>query len=215
MILAALLFAADFTLEAEKDAAPPEDVSAAVAKLLERRCLRVKDAKGDAVAEVWLRAAVPVEATDEQIANGLTYAEVPATTLVGVIRLPGGMTDYRKQKVPAGVYTLRLAVQPPTGDHMGTAPHGEFALLSAASDDRKAGLMEVKGLVEMSTKVNESHPSVMVLLPGDKDAGAEPRLVDKGKGHRVLFARLGAVSAKGSRAVLPFGLTVVGGSAAR
>src|SRR5262245_13993799 len=99
MYLAVLLFAADFSLEVEKDAAPPEELAPAIAKLLDRRCLRLKDGKENVVAEVWPRATVPVDATDEQITNGLTYAEVPATTILGAIRLPEALTDYRKQKV--------------------------------------------------------------------------------------------------------------------
>lgn len=209
-----LLGAAEYTLEVEKGAAPPGEVAAAVAKVLERRCLRLKDKDGTVRAEVWLRAEVPVDATDEQVANGLTYAEVPATTLLGVLRLPEGRNDYRKQRVPAGTYTLRLAAQPPTGDHMGTAPHGEFCLLCAAADDRKPGPMEVKGLVEHSARINETHPSVLVLFPGHKDAAAEPKVVDKGKGHWVLFARLGA-AARGKKAVLPLGLTLAGETAAK
>src|SRR5262245_45001558 len=215
MYLAVLPLAADFSLETEKDVAPPEGLAPAIVKLLERRCVRLKDGKDNVIAELWLRATVPVEATDEQIANGLTYAEVPATTVLGAIRLPETLTDYRKQKVPAGVYTMRLATQPATGDHADTAPYREFVLLCAAADDRKADRMEGKGLVEMSTKINEDHPSVLVLFPATKDAVAEPKLVDKGKGHRVLFARLGAASAKGKKAVLPLGLTLVGVSAAR
>jgi hypothetical protein len=215
MYLAVLLFAADFSLEVEKDVTPPEEVAPAIRKLLERRRVRLKDGKDNVIAELWLRESVPVEATDEQIANGLTYAEVPATTILGAIRLPGALTDYRKQNVPAGVYTLRLAAQPATGDHADTAPYREFVLLCAAADDRRADRMEVKGLVETSTRINEDHPSVLVLFPATRDAAAEPKVVDKGKGHRVLFARLGAVSAKGKKAVLPLGLTLVGVSAAR
>ena len=37
MYLAVLLFAADFSLEIEKDVAPPEGIAPAIAKLLERR----------------------------------------------------------------------------------------------------------------------------------------------------------------------------------
>ncbi|NBO92951.1 MAG: hypothetical protein EBV06_11670 [Planctomycetia bacterium] len=215
MFLAVLLFAADFSLETQKDVAAPDEVAPAIVRLLERRCLRLKDGKGNTLAEVWLRASVTVEATDEQISNGLTYAEVPATTLLGVIRLPDSLIDYRKQKVPAGVYTLRLAIQPPTGDHMGTAPHAEFAILCSASEDRKAERMEAKTLIETSTKINSDHPSVMVLFPGHKDATPDPKLVDKGKGHQVLFAQMTAASAKGKKAILPVGFTLVGVSAAR
>ena len=56
------------------------------------------------------------------------------------------MTDYRKQKVPAGVYTLRLALQPVSDDHGGTAPYRDFCLLSPAADDRKPDLLSPKAL---------------------------------------------------------------------
>lgn len=203
-----------YTLDVEKDAAPPESVAAAIAKVLEARCLRLKDADGTTRAEIWLRASVPVEATNEQVNNGLTYAEVPATTLLGVIRLPEATPDYRKESIPAGVYTLRLATQPPTGDHAGTAPHGEFCLLCRVADDRTVAPMEVKTLIERSTKINDSHPTVLVLFPATRDATATPKLIDKGKGHWIVATRLNAHTGR-KPATLPLGLTLVGATTAR
>ena len=72
---------------------------------------------------IWFRAEIPVKATEEQIKNGLTYHEIPEGTLVGALEFPTKFTDFRKQELPAGVYTLRFAVQPDIGDHTGTAPH--------------------------------------------------------------------------------------------
>ena len=46
--------------------------------------------------------------------------------MVGAVQFPEVWKDYRKQKIKAGVYTLRIGVQPEDGDHMGTAPFNEF-----------------------------------------------------------------------------------------
>jgi hypothetical protein len=203
-----------YTVEADRDTPVPDTVAEAVRKTLDPTCLRVKDAEGTVRAEVWWSQTVKVDATDEQVDNGLTYAEVPAGTLLGVIRVPEAINDYRKQSIPAGVYTLRRAIQPPTGDHMGTAPYGDFCLLCRVADDRKPEAIEMKTLVERSSKINESHPTVLVLFPGEKDAGERPKMTDKGKGHWVLFTRLPARTAR-KKAVLPVGLNLVGESAAR
>jgi hypothetical protein len=213
MTLLLLACAAEARLSSE-EAEPPEDLSAEVRKLLDGTCHRILDARGETVAEVWLRKEVPVKADDEQVKNGLTYDEVPQSTLLGAVRFGRAYTDYRKQRIREGVYTLRLGLQPADGDHAGTAPHREFALLSPAADDRKPGVMEVKDLREMSARSTGSHPGVMVLFPGGKDVREKPRVVDKGKGHWVLFLRLSARAGE-ARASLGLGLTVLGVSASR
>jgi hypothetical protein len=197
----------------EADTAPPEDVAAPIRKLLRKESVQVYDTGGELVLELWFRAAVPVKATDEQIENGLTYDEVPLSTVIGVVRFPRAYTDYRKQTVKEGTYTLRFAAQPPTGEHAGTAPYTDFCLLCPAADDTKPDLLEAKKLHDLSAKVTKDHPSVMVVFPGSKDAGERPKVVDKGKGHHVLFLKL-AVAVGAKKATLPFGLTVAGASAA-
>ena len=111
----------------------PKELKESIAKLLSDEAVQLLDANDAVLAEVWFRKEIPAKATAEQVKNGLTYREVPETTLVGAIRLVEAQTDYRKSKLKAGVYTLRLAFQPQDGDHMGTAPHGEFLLLVAVA----------------------------------------------------------------------------------
>ena len=96
--------------------------------LLSDKCVQLLDPKGELLVEVWFRKAWPAKATEAQIKNGLTYAEIPETTLVGALRVVKQWTDYRKQKIKPGVYTLRIAHQPMDGDHMGTAPYSDFCL---------------------------------------------------------------------------------------
>jgi hypothetical protein len=186
----------------------PKEVQEPIRKLLGERCVQLLNAKNDILAEVWFRKDVAVKATEAQINNGLTYAEVPESTVFGVIRFPKQITDYRKQKIPAGVYTLRLANQPMDGDHMGTAPYSEFLLLSPAADDKTPGTMEAKKLQEMSGKTTGGHPAALLLFPG-KGGETTPKLEKKEEDHWVLFLLLDA-KAGDKKAVLPVGLTLIG-----
>ena len=163
------------------------------------KSVQLLDGKGEAVVEVWFRKAVPAKATDAQIQNGLTYAEIPESTIMAAMRVVKPFTDYKKQKIKPGVYTLRLARQPMDGDHMGTAPYSDFCLAVPAADDKKTDLVEAKTLQEMSAKSTGGHPGVFLLFPGGKDAAGEPKLVNKGTGHWVLFSKQDvAVGAKKS-----------------
>jgi hypothetical protein len=207
---AAPLRAADpFTVKTTM-APPPKEVAEPVRKTLGDRCVQLTDAKGEAAVEFWPCKAVEAKATEAQVKNGLTYREIPETTLLGVLKVNKPWTDYRKQKVPPGVYTLRLAYQPMDGDHMGTAPYSEFALISPAAEDKKPDTMEAKALHEISAKSTNNHPGVYLLFPG-KDAG-DPKLVDKGDGHWILLYKQ-PVTAGSTPTSIGIALTVVGAAA--
>jgi hypothetical protein len=210
LVLAALpVRAADpYTIKVVDKAAPPKEVQEPIRKLLGERCVQLLDAKGALQAELWFRKELPSKATEAQIKNGLTYREIAETTVIGAVRFAKPWSDYRKQKVPAGVYTLRLAYQPMDGDHMGTAPHPEFCLIAPAAEDKSADTMEAKALHELSAKATSSHPGVFLLFPG-KGAKPEPKLVGKGDGHWMILFELD-VNAGGKKAKLGFGLNLVG-----
>jgi hypothetical protein len=201
-----------YTIEAV-ESAPPRALSADMRKLLSDKCVRLKNSDGT-VLEVWLRKTVPTKATEEQLRNGLTYREVPQSMVLGAVRFENEYTDYRKQKIAAGTYTLRLAVQPVSDDHVGTAPYRDFVLLCPAADDKKPELLKEKALRELSEKSAEDHPGVMLLFPPGKDAAEKPKLLDKGKGHWVLYVKVPATAA-GKMGAMGLGLTVVGVSASR
>jgi hypothetical protein len=211
-LLAALpLRAADnaYSIKVVDKSEPPKEVREPIRQLLNDRCVQLLDTKGTLLAEVWFCKAVSAKATDAQIKNGLTYREIPESTVFGAIRFPKQALDYRKQKVPAGVYTLRLAYQPMDGDHMGTAPYSEFCLLSPAADDKKAGTMEAKALHEMSAKTTNAHPGVLLLFPGGKDAAETPKLLKKEDNHWVLELKQ-EVRVDGKKASINIGLTLIG-----
>jgi len=201
--------AASHAIKVVGEAAPME-VAEAIRTLLSDKCVQLLDPKGELLAEVWLRKAWPAKATEAQIKNGLTYAEIPETTLVGALRVVKQWTDYRKQKIKPGVYTLRIAHQPMDGDHMGTAPYNEFCLLSPAAADKSPALLEGKQLHELSAKTlpGTTHPVVMLLFPNAKTEDA-PKLLDKQNGIWVLSWKEDVASA-GQKGVLGLGLTLFG-----
>jgi hypothetical protein len=193
---------------------PPAELAGPVAKQLDRAAVVVTDGDGAEVLTLWFRTVVPAQATAEQVANGLTYREIPEGTLIGVVRFAKPFVDYRKQEIAAGTYTLRFLVQPDVGDHVGTAPQPEFLVLSPADKDTDPEALEPKALIKHSSATTGGdHPGVMLLFPHPaKDAG--PKLVDKGDGVRVVAVRR-PVEADGRKTALGFAVTVAGHSKTR
>lgn len=188
--------------------APPEALAEPIRKLLDEQALVVRDGDTELMT-VWFRTVIPMKATAEQVKNGLTYREIPEGELVGAVRFPAKFTDYRKQELAAGTYTLRFAVQPDIGDHTGTAPHPDFCLMCGAKDDTSAEPIEKKKLIEVSSLVNEGrHPAVLLLWPNNgKDVGV--KVLDKGEGVSVATVRR-AVATADAKTTLGFAVTVAG-----
>jgi hypothetical protein len=194
-------------------APPPKELKESFRNLLSDQAVVVLNEKGAKVGEIWLRKDVPAKATPEQIKNGLTYRELEETTFLGVLELAPGYTDFRKQKIRPGVYTLRLAFQPMDGDHMGTAPYPEFcALVPAAREESPEPLKDAKALHERSTRASgTSHPAVLLLFPNSKPADT-PKLENKGNETWVLDAKETAM-VNGQKVPLGIGLAVIGHAA--
>lgn len=186
----------------------PTSLSEPIRKLMGEQALVVREGS-DTIMTLWFRTEIPVKATAEQMQNGITYREIPEGTLIGALEFPKPFTDFRKQELPAGVYTLRFAVQPDIGDHTGTSPHPEFCLLSAASEDKSEEPIEKKKLIELSSKVNDGrHPAVLLLWPNNT-RDAIVKLLDKGNGVLVATCKLSVASEEG-KASLGIAVTVAG-----
>jgi len=193
---------------------PPAAVAKEVRAALDPMAVVVADAGGDTRLTLWFRADIPSGATADQVANGLTYRELGEGTLVAVVKFDTPFTDFRKQDIPAGVYTLRTAVQPDIGDHKDTAPHADFGLLVPAANDPSLEPLEVKELIPLSRKATGAdHPAVLLLFPHfGKDA--EPKLVAKAGGVTVVQLRR-PVAAGEKATTVGFGVVVAGVSGTR
>jgi hypothetical protein len=190
--------------------APPKELSEEVRKLLGKQSVQLLDEAGKTIGEFWFRDEVPAEATPEQVKNGITWREVPQSTVLGAVRFEQDWADYRNQKVKAGVYTLRLGYQPADGDHMGSSDFQEFALVVAADKDQKPALVDAKRLVEMSgSSIGATHPGVFMLAPNPKAEG--PSVVSAPRNHWVLQSKTEiAVGGKKTGRSMGIGLNVAG-----
>lgn len=193
------------------DTAPPKELGEAVQQALQARSVQLLDPSGKVVCELWFRKELPAEATLEQIKNGLTYREVKQSELFGAIKFEQEWRDYRKQKVKAGVYTLRLGYQPMDGDHTGSSEFQDFLVILAAAKDTKPQTLDPKHMVETSMKsIGTGHPGVFMLFPTSKP-GAAPALAAMPKNHWVLQTKSDiVVGGKKTGTSLGIGLALVG-----
>jgi hypothetical protein len=197
------------------ETAPPNELSEPVRKLLKSESMVFLDAAGKSIAEIWLRNAIPTDATPEQIKNGITYRELKQSEVLGAIRFDRDWSDYRKQKIRAGVYTMRLAFQPADGKHgADVSEFQDFVALLSAKADTSPNLMEPKKLQETSAdSIDSGHPGVFMLVPTKPGKG--PEVVARPKEHWMVTLKAPlAASGKDAGAFLGIGLNLVGHSPA-
>ena len=179
--------------------------------MLGKTSIQLLDAGGKTIGEFWFRGEIPADASAEQIKNGLTYREIRQSEVLGAVRFEQDWTDYRKQKVKAGVYTLRLGYQPADGDHQGSSDFQEFLLLIGADKDKSPELIEFKHLSETSSKsIGTGHPGVFMLAP-NATPGKKPDIAARPKNHWVINTK-GEIVVAGKKVGASFGigLNVVG-----
>jgi hypothetical protein len=156
------------------------DVSDALKQGVEDKGYRVTLDDGW-IAEFWFAKQLK---TVEQDVAGAVYPELTNAEFVGVVRFPQGMSDFRGQRIPPGMYTLRYQLLPQDGNHMGVAPNPDFLLASpVANDSRPEQSYVYKKLVMLSAKsTGTNHPAVIAL----ESAGPAPTVVKTDHGTVVL-----------------------------
>lgn len=154
-------------------------------------------------AEFWF--AKQLKTATKDVAGAL-YPELADGEFVGVVSLPKGMTDFRGQAIPAGVYTLRYQLLPEDGNHMGVSPNPDFLLaIPVASDPNPEQHYLYKKLVALSAKTTgTNHPAVIAL-----DSAGEPGNVVKDTQNATVFS----VAVATSGATEKLGLLVRGSAA--
>src|SRR5690349_8093569 len=130
--------------------------SDALKKALDQKGTRISVGDGP-YCDIWLRAALPAGKSDAQ---GAVYTSLGESVLVGVITFSKPTTDFRGQAVKAGTYTLRYAVHPADGNHLGISPIRDFlAMVPIAMDQNPDAQPKFEELMKMSAKVaGTNHP---------------------------------------------------------
>jgi hypothetical protein len=138
-----------------------------------------------------------------------SWSNIADGALVGAVALTEAMTDTRGVSMKPGVYTLRFALQPQDGDHMGVSPHREFLLVGPAADDRAAEPAGFKGAVALAKKtLGKSHPAALSLNPATEAAAGA--IVTTDEGHKALAVTVPVTLQGNAAGSLSFGVTLVG-----
>jgi len=164
-----------------------DNVPEALRKALDPSGYKITLGDGNLFCEVWFRATVPAGKTD---ASGAVYTTLPEGAFIGVIRFPKTANDFRGQSVPAGSYTLRYAVHPTDGNHMGISPIRDFLLLvPLAADTNPDAMLKFEELAKLSAKASgTNHPAVLSLV--SPEASAAPTVTTDEHNHTVFAAKL-------------------------
>jgi hypothetical protein len=121
----------------------------------------VKVAAGAATLEFWWVSALGTTGSGPAAWN-----QVPEGAIVGALRVTGAFKEIRGKVVKPGVYTLRYALQPQNGDHLGASPFREYLLLSPAAADTDPTALGFDGTVASSKQtIGTSHPAALSIDP--------------------------------------------------
>jgi len=180
-------------------------VPASILQSLSAKGHRITPATAGSEVEIWYCQEVATQA--KGVASDAAYDQIPESTLLGVLHFAKNSKDYRGQSVAAGYYTLRYALMPNDGNHLGVAPGRDFLLLvPAAADPGPKKPPSVPELIALSSRAaGTKHPAPMSLVPAASD-GSEPTLSKDDEGDLVFTTRVHL--ANGER--LPISLVVKG-----
>ena len=178
-------------------------VPGAVRQTLDSRGYRVLLDDGSPACELWLRKNVPAQPKKDS--QDVIYTQLAESTLVGVLHFPKAGSDFRGEAIPAGFYTLRYALIPNDGNHLGVAPNRDFLLLiPAASDADPNASIKSQDLYALSrAATGTKHPGPLSMVP---PGGTAPAVSKDDQDHWIFSAAMKLVSGE----ELPFALVVKG-----
>jgi hypothetical protein len=192
-------------LAATTEAVPlPAELAESIRALLQPEATVVM--RGENRLEFWWVKGLPL---DTAPGGRPSWSNVPDGALVGAVRLTSATTDTRGFPIKPGVYTLRFALQPQDGDHMGVSPHREFLLVAPAGDDQTPEPAGFKGAVALAKKtLGKSHPAALSLNPTTEEpAGA---ILSTDEGHKGVAFTVPLTVQGQAAGSLSFAVTLVG-----
>jgi hypothetical protein len=180
-------------------------VPTAILQSLSPNGYRITPEGGGAGIAIWYCKDIAVQSKSP--ASDAVYDRLPESALLGVLHFAKNSNDYRGQSIVAGYYTLRYALMPNDGNHLGVAPGRDFLLLVPAGAD--PGLQKpptVAELVVLSSRTTGTrHPAPMSLVPATSD-GSKPALSKDDQGDLIFTTAVRLASGE----ALPIALVVKG-----
>jgi hypothetical protein len=182
--------AADLTLKVA-DKEPPKELDASIRAKLQTKAIQLLEGEKP-VYEFWFSAEFPLQSKPASAAKALDALK--QATLLGAVAVARDQRDYRDDELHAGVYTMRFALQPQDGNHLGTSEFNYFAVLTPAKIDNKLdGIADYKTLVKSSSKeTSTDHPVILSLRPASSDAGDVPQINTPAPDHKSVRLKVPA-----------------------
>lgn len=160
-------------LKVEPANALPDGVPSNVSAALQSPGINVVNQAGKTWCELWVRKELPK--ASQSAGASAKYPDLHTGLMVGIMRFPSEASDYRGQVIKPGTYSLRYALIPQDGNHMGASPIRDFLLLTPAAEDASGPDAEIAfdELMKMSRKTTgTNHPGVILLgLPPESSEG--------------------------------------------
>jgi hypothetical protein len=187
------------TLAPLTDTGVPEGIR----QTLDFKGYRVLLDDGTLACELWLRKNVPTQPKKDSA--DVIYPQLAESALIGVLHFSKVGSDFRGQAIPAGFYTLRYALIPNDGNHLGVSPDRDFLLLiPAASDTDPNAVFKFQDLVAQSrTATGTKHPAPLSLV---EPAETAPAVSKDDQDHWIFSAAIKLASGE----ELTFSLVVKG-----
>ena len=190
--------------KAEGIGAAPADVPAALQGTLDAQGVRVTSDQGATLCEIWLRKDLPASPSPNT-SSDVMFGTLPEGAFVGVVHFPGTASDFRSQAIKPGFYTLRYALIPQDGNHMGVNPSRDVFVLGPVSADSEPDKnLTFDDLVKLGRQASGTpHPGFLVGAPPSGDTFPSVAKDDAGNWNLQ-------IKGHGKSGDLPLCFTVVG-----
>ncbi len=180
--------------------ASPSEIAAPLGALLANGGARVEI--GAAALTFWWVESAPLA---DGASGAPEWKQVAEGTFVGAVQISASFRDIRGRTIKPGVYTLRYAVQPSDGDHLGVSSYRDFLLLSPAAVDQDPAPNGHDGAINLSKNtIGSSHPSPWMLDPPATDGAVLSTGTNEMGLHYVVF------EVPAGSGALRFGLVLIG-----
>ena len=201
--------AARYRVKTIDEAPPTDELSEEIAAQLQPKAVRIERGK-KVLCDIWLRKQWPVRHGFEPTGE-ILYPFEPGE-LIGVIRYHRQGEDFRGQQLEPGVYTMRYALQPVDGNHVGTSDTRDFVLLLPAAEDQEVAPLDEQSLVDLSTEASgTTHPALLAMRAVGEGAADEVVPTMRHDEDRDLWSvRVRGKTNDADKPTLPVEIVVVG-----
>ena len=186
---------------------PPSELSEAIKSKLDTAVVEVRE--GDTLLyEFWFPSVTQLE--PKQAKDSSVLDQLPVACLIGAAKIHRDKRDYRDDDLYSGVHTIRFALQPQDGNHLGSSEYPYFGLLVMAENDRSLdGIKTYKQLTKASSLDTASeHPIILSLRPAISEA-EKYTLVEPAPDHEAIRIEINANDGDDAK-VVKFDLVVKG-----